>query len=284
MRKITLVSVLLLSLLPVLRAQVTAEISMEQEFFLVGEKIPVAVRITNRSGQTLHLGQEEDWLTFAVESRAAYLAEKNGEVPVDGEFELESGKTAIRRVDLAPYFALNKVGRYQITANVRIKQWDTAVATKPKAIEIINGAKIWAQDFGMPPAAGVTNQAPEVRRYSLEQANYLHGKLRLYLRLTDVDGSHVFKVVPIGGMVSFSNPETQIDNSNRLHVLYQFGARSYLYSVITPEGDIIQQQTYDIARNRPRLFSDEKGSFVVNGGERRINDNDIPAPTAAAAP
>jgi hypothetical protein len=102
--------------------------------------------------------------------------------------------------------------------------------------------------------------------------------------LTDADGSHVLKVVPIGGMVSFSNPETQIDRSNRLHVLYQFGARSYLYSVITPDGDIAQQQTYDIARNRPRLFSDDKGGFVVSGGERRVVDTDSSAPTAAATP
>src|SRR6478609_474273 len=204
MRKITLASVLLLSLLSPVWAQVSVELAMEQEFFLVGETIPVAVRITNRSGQTLHLGKEVDWLTFAVESRTAYMTEKDGDVPVEGEFELESGKTAIRRVNLAPYFALNRVGRYQLTANVRIQQWDTAVATKPKAFEIINGSKIWSQDFGMPQRAGVTNEAPEVRRYSLEQANYLHGKLRLYLRLTDSEGSRVLKVVPIGGIVSFS--------------------------------------------------------------------------------
>lgn len=282
MKKIALVSVLWLSLLPVLRAQVSAEITMEQEFFLVGETIPVAVRITNRSGQTLHLGQEADWLTFAVESRSAYLAEKNGEVPVEGEFDLESGKTAIRRVDLAPYFALNQIGRYQVTANVRIKQWDTAIAAKSKSFEIINAAKVWAQDFGMPQPEGAPQQTPEVRRYSLEQANYLHGKLRLYLRVTDGEGARVFKVVPIGGMVSFSDPEARIDRANRLHVLYQFGARSYLYSIITPEGEIVLQQTYEITRNRPRLASDEKGSFVVSGGERRLTDKDIPAPAAPA--
>ena len=88
-------------LLPV-SAQVTAEVTLEQEQFLGGEALPAAVRVTNRSGQTLHFGSEPDWLTFLVESRDGFIVVKNGEVPVLGEFTLESSKVATRHVDLAP--------------------------------------------------------------------------------------------------------------------------------------------------------------------------------------
>lgn len=281
MKKIAIAAALLLTALPVLRAQVTAEVVMEQEHFLIGEEIPIEVRITNRSGQTLRLGEDADWLTFAIESRIGYVVAKTGEVPVQKAFELASGKTAIRRAEISSYFLLNQQGRYQLNANVRIKDWDSTVVAKPKSFEIINAAKLWKQDFGMPQPAGVTNQPPEVRRYSLEQANYLRGQLRLYFRLSDPNETHMFKVFPIGGMVSISAPDAKIDRANRLHVLYQYGARSYLYTMISPEGELLVRQTHEISTNRPRLQPDEAGSFAVVGGARRISSNDLPAPVTS---
>ena len=166
MKKIALAFALLLTASPVLRAQISAEVVMDQEYVLIGEEIPAEVRITNRSGQTLHLGADTDWLMFAVESRNGYVVAKNGDVPVQKPFELASGKTAIRRVEISPYFEFNRIGRYQLNANIRIKDWDTTVAAKPKAFDIINAAKIWSQDFGMTQPAGETNHPPEVRRYT----------------------------------------------------------------------------------------------------------------------
>src|SRR5215813_6939117 len=97
-------------------AQVTVEVTQEQQQFLPGEELKAVVRITNLSGQTLHLGGEDDWLTFALESREGTVVPKVGEAPVLGEFVLESSKVAIKRVDLAPYFSLAQPGRYQIVA------------------------------------------------------------------------------------------------------------------------------------------------------------------------
>lgn len=276
MKKIAFAFALLLAILPAVRAQVSAEVVLEQDYFLIGEEVPAAVRITNRSGQTLHLGADADWLTFTVESRNGYVVAKSGEVPVVGAFELPTGKTATRRVDLTPCFELNRLGRYQVNANVRIKDWNEAVTAKPKVFEVINAAKIWSQEFGMPQPVGVTNQPPEVRRYTLEQVNYARGKLRLYLRLSDNSGGHVFKVFPIGSMVSISEPEHQIDRTNRLHVLYQYGARAYLYNLISPDGEVVTRQTYEISTTRPRLQPDQSGGIAVVGGERRFADTDVP--------
>src|ERR1043165_9992589 len=97
-------------------AQVTVEVTLEQEQFLGGEALPADVRITNRSGQTLHFGNATDWLTFLVESRNGYIVAQTGEVPVLREFEFESSKVATRHVDLAPYFAISRPGRYSVTA------------------------------------------------------------------------------------------------------------------------------------------------------------------------
>jgi len=272
-----------LTLAPLLQmsAQVTAEVTLEQEQFLGGEALPAAVRVTNRSGQTLHFGSEPDWLTFLVESRDGFIVVKNGEVPVLGEFTLESSEVATRHVDLAPYFALPRPGRYHVTATVRVKQWDATLTTKPKSFDIIQGAKLWSQDFGVPAAAGVTNQLPEVRKYTLQQANYLRTQLRLYLRLTDAAESKVIKVFSLGPMVSFSQPEPQLDKFSNLHLLYQNGARSFSYTVVTPDGDVVVRQTHEYANSRPRLQLDPDGKLVVAGGMRRVSSNDVPAPKSS---
>jgi hypothetical protein len=278
MKKIVVLLAIALGFIPSVDAQVTVEVVLEQEHFLVGEAIPAAVKVTNRSGQTLHLGDEPDWLTFSLEAKNGYIVTKNGEVPVKGEFTLKSGQVATRRVDLSPYFVLDQVGRYQITTLVRIKEWDTTVTAPPKSFDIINGAKIWAKNFGLPMVAGATNRSPEVRKYTLEQANYLRKQLRLYLRLTDGDGDRVIKVFPLGPMVSISSPEPQIDRENNLHVLYQQGARSYLYNVITPDGDVTVRQMHEITATRPKLQADDKGNYFVSGGARRFTSQDLPAP------
>jgi len=265
-------------LAPVLQmsAQVTVDITLEQEQFLGGEPLPTAVRITNRSGQTLHLGSEPDWLTFLVESRDGFIVVKTAEVPVLGEFTLESSKVATRHVDLAPCFALSRPGRYKATATVRIKDWNTQLSTKPKSFDIIQGAKLWSQDFGVPAESGLTNHAPEVRKYTLQQANYLRTQLRLYLRLTDAAESKVIKVFSLGPMVSFSEPEPQLDKFSNLHLLYQNGARSFSYTVVSPDGDLLLRQTYDYSNTRPRLQADRDGKLGVAGGIRRVTSNDLP--------
>ena len=219
-------------------AQVSVEVVLDQEQFLPSESVPVAVRITNRSGQTLHFGADANWLTFSVESADGFVVIKNSDVPVAGEFDLDSSQMAIKRVDLAPYFVLSQVGRYRIIATVRIKEWNAEIASPAKGFDVINGAKLWSQDFGLPAPAGVTNRAPEVRRYSLIEANYLRSQLRLYVQVSDESEARVFKVSAVGPLVSFSQPEAKLDRLSNLHVLYQSGAQAFTYSVVNPNGDI----------------------------------------------
>ena len=255
-----------------LRAQVTVEVLPEQEQFLRDESMHIKVRITNRSGQALELGKTGDWLTFAVENRDDAVVNRLGDVPVAGEFSLESSMVANRRVDLMPYFNLSKPGRYTVTATVKIPQWNEEVASKPKSFEIIRGNTIWEQEFGVPTAQG----SPEVRKYALQQAHYLK-RLILYVRLTDTAENHIFRVFPVGPIVSFSRqPEAQVDKESNLHLLFQTGARSFTYAMINPEGEIVARQTHDYTSSRPVLRSNDGGKISVAGGVRRMAGDDIP--------
>ena len=259
-------------------AQVSVEVDLEQQEFLPGETLPVTVRIVNRSGQTLTLGRDPEWLTFSVEARGDFIVIKNGDAPVEGGFQVGSSQMATKHVDIAPYFVLTRQGRYNVTATVRLKDWDTQVTSKPKTFDVIDGAKLWSREFGVPIKSGPTNQPPEVRRFTLEQANYLRSQLRLYLRLTDASDTRVIKVFAIGPMVSFGQPEAQMDRECNLHVLYQTGAKSFNYTVCNVDGTLLVRQRYDYTATRPRLQVDERGNITVTGGARRVTSADLPPP------
>ena len=260
-------------------AQVTVEVTQEQDQFLPGEAIPTAVRITNHSGQTLRLGADDDWLSFSVESHDREIVPKTGDVPVKGEFLLPSSKVATKRVDLAPYFSATLPGAYTVIATVRIKEWNNEFTSPPKKFDVIEGAKLFEQEVGLPEPPGSTNATPEIRKYILQQAHYLKSQLRLYLRVTDGSGAKVFRVFPVGPMVSFGRPEPQVDRFSNLHLLYQDKPRSFDYTVFDPDGRVICHQTYDYLTTRPRLQPDGDGRVSVKGGTRRVTAEDVPAPT-----
>jgi hypothetical protein len=267
----------LAGVLPV-SAQVTVEVTQDQDQFLPGEAIITAARITNRSGQTLRLGAEDNWLTFSVESGDRGVVAKSGDAPVTGEFLLESSKVATKRVDLAPFFSATVPGRYSVTATVRIKDWDREFTSQPKKFNVIEGAKLWEQEIGVPRSSDTAGARPEVRKYTLQQAHYLKTELRLYLRLTDATGAKVYRVLAIGPTVSFGQPEPQVDKFSNLHLLYQDRPHSFNYVVFNPDGDVVLRQTYDYVDTRPRLKPDGEGKIAVAGGRRRVTPSDWPAP------
>ena len=259
-----------------LSAQVTLELALDQEQFLSGESLPVIVRITNRSGQTLNLGSDEGWLRFAVESRDIPVVVKNGEAPVAETIVLESASTAIKRVNIAPYFNLKNPGHYSVMATAVIKDWDKQITSAPKGFDIIHAARLRELEFGVPLPPGMSNRPPEVRKYTLLQANYL-SKLTLYFQLSEASGKHD-QVFSLGRMIN-NLPDTEVDRASNLHILYQIGAHTSCYTVISPDGELLKRQTYEFTTH-PRLKYDESGRLGVAGATRVEKPNDLPPPQA----
>jgi hypothetical protein len=271
--------VLLTAILPA-RAQIAVEMVLDQEQYLPAEEFLAGVRITNHSGQTLHLGEDTDWVVFSIEKLVGGAVAKLSDPPVQGGFDLESTKRATMRVDLAPCYDLREPGRYAISATVKIKEWNKILTTKSVPFDIIEGTKLWEQTFGV-PRPGPAGQPPEVRKYTLQQANYLKNQLRLYLRVSAADG-RVLKLMNVGPMISFGQPEPQLDAQNSLHLLYQNGARTFDYRVINPDGEIKVRQTYEYTDTRPRLRLDDNGKIIVVGGTRRLTADDLPVTTESS--
>jgi hypothetical protein len=260
-----------------LSAQIQVELAMDQDQFLPGESLMVAVRITNLSGQDLTLGRNEDWLRFNLEARDGLPIAKKHDIIVLGEFKVPSSEVATKVVDLSRCYSLTMPGKYRLTGVVFIPEWKQEFASHAKVFDVFTGSKLWQQEFGVPSAAGQTvDGRPEVRKYSLQKAIYLR-QLRLYLRLTNPEETLVFRVFSLGTMVSFSRPEAQIDRESNLHVLCQAGAKTFFYCMVDPNGQILKHQTHSyVGTTRPVLRATDDGNIQVFGGMRLFKSDDFP--------
>lgn len=258
---------------------VSVEVALDQEQFLPGESLVVRVRISNFTGQPLELGKDDTWLSFSVENSHRIAVGKHGTVPVKGAFTLEPSTTGTKKVDIAPYFDILPTGRYYLSAIILLPEWRQVLQTKAIPFDIIKGSSIWEQEFGVPNTGKEPGSLPEIRRYSLIQT--LHSRvIQLYLSLTDSRGEHVFRVYPLGPMVSFSNPEPQLDKFSNLHVLYQSSGRLFMHCLINPDGVLLARETYEVSGSRPVLRAEKDGRITVAGGTRRAAPNDLPPPAS----
>jgi hypothetical protein len=180
---------------------------------------------------------------------------------------------ATKHVDLQPYFQLDRPARYKVTATMHIKEWGLAVNSAPVHFDIIHGGEVWAQDFGVVVA---TNARPESRKYTLIKANYLREQLRLYVQVSSGDGGSVYRVAPLGPLVSFSSPEEAVDRFSQLHVLWQTGSQSFSYVVVAPDGSLMLRDLYDNFNSRPHLTVNDSGEVGVHGGVRRPKPGEVP--------
>jgi hypothetical protein len=287
MRKLAILLVLLAATLLRVQAQpggVSADLQIDQSQYLVDEDLLVKVRVFNRSGQTVTLGGDEDWRTFEVLGEREAIMPKLGEMKVKAPFTLLSGQTVTKEFNLTPYFGFRKPGRYSVGAVINLPQWKQQIATKPTGFMLTEGFpldSVGYLSFGVPAPPGVTNAAPDVRRYSLVKVTAMD-RMILYFRLTDGAG-RALRGFPLARMVSFGEPEVMLDQANNFHVLFQGGARSFHFFVVDPNGSVLTRQLYEYTQTRPRMRLKEDGWIMMAGGQRVLADTDIPASTPGTA-
>jgi hypothetical protein len=189
------------------RAQVTVEVVLEDDYFLPGESFVTGVRITNLSGQTLKLGKEPDWLAFSIEARDNFTVPTLGDVPVTGEFEVESTTAATKRVDLAPYYQLTIPGRYRSRPMSNL-QWQQELASKPKSFVITSG-RIVEQEFGVPQNP---SGAHPLKLESMRSKSPRISKKKTLRSRDRCRGDKIYRVFPVGVFVSPSRPNRSWTN------------------------------------------------------------------------
>ena len=242
-------------------SQISLEIQLDQKQFLCNESIPIRVRLLNRTGQPLRVGEVPDWLSFTVESRDGKLVQPSATIVAGGNFELDSAESVTKLIDLTAGYDFTQPGSFRVTALARFPRLNLTASSSTQPFDIVRGTQLWQEICGAP----TTNAAPRLISYSLLQVNHLR-QLRCYVRIADSPETGWARVLPLGNIVAFAKPEQRIDRSSTLHVLFQTGPRAFDYCQISPAGEMLQKQVYNFTSQRPRLSVDEDGKVGVKGG------------------
>lgn len=262
------------------QAQVEVKVAFDQERYLPHEKVFAAVDIANYAGRRLAFDPQDAWLRLSIQAHSGRIVRVKGPIIVSSPLTIEPFEVATLRFDIEPYFDLATLDRYRVRAEVYVKELRQAYKSPQEArFFIVNGVKIWERTFGVP-----ASDPPEIRKYALLQYTRLD-KIVLYFRLTDASENKTFQIFPFGSLVSFARPEPLIDRHGHLHVLNQFSAKSFGYTVMNPDGERTLHQTYLYHNDkRPRLVLDDQGECLVLGGVREPSKRDFPRSAAPKAP
>lgn len=258
-----LLSLVCLLLLPAsVQAQVQVELKFKRLQYVAYEPIMAEVKITNLAGRDIELrdGNGERWFGFEVttgeDGRLLAPAPLEPEPPL----RIETGTTVTRKVNLTPVFPVHDLGPYHVRANVFFADLNKFFYSPAKVFHVGDARAIWQRTVGVPDeSAGAT------RTYSL-LSNRFPDHTKLYVRVEDRSTGAVYSTYPIGRAIAYDDPQVEIDRANQLHVLHCAAPRTWAYSRVGLNGEIIARSTFMETKSRPRLRRADDGLVAVKGG------------------
>lgn len=254
-------------LLVLLAGRASAQIQVELKFprvqYIAYEPLLATVKITNLAGRDIELREEngQPWFGFEVtanEGRFLAPNTREGEPPL----RIESGKTVTRKINLTPNFPVQELGAYHVRANVYFADLNKFFYSQAKVVQVGEARPIWQRTVGVPEG---TPGAGSVRTYSL-LSNRFPDHTKLYVRVEDKTTGAVYNTFPLGRVIAFDDPQAELDQSNRLHVLHCAAPRTWSYAEVGLNGELLARQTFIETKSRPRLRRATDGGVAVKGG------------------
>lgn len=262
------------------QAQIQVTLDIKRRFFMKYEPIVATATIKNLTGRDLTLADTEtqSWFGFQVNREDGQLVP-----PLNPDYKLNPltipmGGTVKRSIVLNTLFPVRELGMYRIRAHIYFSPADKYYQSQLVNIEISEGKTIWQQTVGVPDGMEGAGGQRKVSILSFRQTDYTY----LYTRIEDAETLMIYATMPLGRVIAGVEPDIQMDLQNRLHVLQVAGPKTYLYSQVGLNGDLLSQDQYgSTSKTRPYLRRDPTGLVRVAGGELQAPPA---APGAAAAP
>jgi len=260
-RRLLTVCFLLFALLPTLQAQFNVELQMTRTLYMVHEPILAKISITNLSGKDQNFTSRpgRPWFGFEIFAGVNKLIPPNNPDYQLGDLYVPAGKTVSRNMNLTPLYSLQEYGPHSVKAVLYNQEQDQYYTSTRRAFEITEGLLLWKQSVGVP----ATNST---HTYSL-LSHRLPRENRLYVRIIDETGGRVVSCFSVGRIVTFAPPTYILDGQNNLHILQMIGPKAYLYTEVSPTGEILSRVSYVDGKSNPRLQKKESGLVSVRGGK-----------------
>jgi hypothetical protein len=260
-------------------AQIQVDLSFKRLQYIAHEPILATIKIANNSGRDIDLRDDngQHWFGLEInagESRLLAPLKTNATEPA---LHIEAGKTVVRKINLTPLYPVHDFGAYHIRANVYFPDLNKFFYSATKVVQVTDARPIWQKTVGVPegiPGAG------ETRTYSLLSNRFID-HTSLYVRVENRDTGAVFTTYSLGRIIASGDPQAEVDRANQLHVLHCAAPRSWAYSHVGLNGELLAHSTFLETKTRPHLRHTPDGSIAVNGGKL---DDPIGASKQSPAP
>src|ERR1700731_64132 len=258
-------------------AQIQVELKFKRLQYIAHEPVLASIKITNLAGRDvdLHDDSGQRWFGFEVTAGEGRLLAPFKSETAEPALHVEADKTITRKINLTPVFPVHDFGTYRVRANVYFADLNKYFYSQTKVFQITDARAIWQKTVGVPdsmPGAG------EVRTYSL-LSNRFPDHTSLYVRVENKNSGVVYTTYSLGHVIAFDEPQAEIDSANQLHVLHCAAPRSWAYSHIGLNGELLAHSIFMETKTRPRLRHTAGGAIAVSGGKL-----DAPAPPSARSP
>ncbi|HEV3409256.1 MAG TPA: hypothetical protein VG095_03115 [Chthoniobacterales bacterium] len=243
--------------------QIQVDLKFKRVQFVAYEPVVAHVQITNLAGRDIELRDEngQQWFGFEVTADEGRFLPPLQQAP-EPPLKIEAGQTVTRKINLTPRFPVNELGPYHVKANVFFADLNKFFYSQGKVFQVVDARAIWQRTIGVPEG---TPEAGQVRTYSL-LSNRFPDHTKLYVRVEDKSTGAVYSTYPLGRVLAVDDPQTELDHANRLHILHCAAPRTWAYSQVGPNGELLSHSTFLETKSRPRLRRNADGRVVVKGG------------------
>jgi hypothetical protein len=250
------------------QAQIQVELKFQRLQFIAHEPVVAILKIANLSGRDIDLRDDDGqrWFGFEINAgQGRLIAPLKRDAP-EPPLHIEAGRTVTRKINLTPLFPVHDFGSYHVRANVYFSDLNKFFYSATKVFQVTDARPIWQKTVGIP--AGMPG-AGEVRTYSL-LSNRFPNHTALYVRVENNDSGVVYSTYSLGRVIANGEPQAEIDRANQLHVLHCAAPRSWAYSQIGWNGELLKQSNFLETKSRPRLRHAADGAIAVSGGTLNV--------------
>ncbi|MFL6588766.1 MAG: hypothetical protein ACJ8M4_01195 [Chthoniobacterales bacterium] len=246
------------------QAQVQVDLKFKRLQYIAYEPVIATIKIANLSGRDIDLRDDngQQWFGFEVSAaEGRLLAPLRGAGP-EPSLHIEAGKTVTRKINLTPLFPVADLGAYHVRANIYFPDLNKFFYSTTKVFQVTDARPVWQKTVGVPDGA---QGAGDVRTYSL-LTNRFVDHTGLYVRVENRNTGVVYTTYSLGRIIANEEPQAELDAANQLHVLHCAAPRSWAYSHIGLNGEMLKHSTFLETKTRPHLRHGADGVIAVSGG------------------
>jgi hypothetical protein len=262
--KLVSVLVCLLGVAASAHGQIQVELKLKRLQYIAYEPLMATVAITNLAGRDvdLHDADGQSWVGFEVTAKEGAPIAPVRPNYTQPPLKIEAGKRVTQRINLTPLYPVHDFGTYRVRAHIYFSDLNKFFYSQAKVFEVTDARPIWQRTVGMgesPSGSGNT------RTYSL-LTNRFPDHTALYVRVEDKESGAVYGTYSLGRSIEFGEPQAELDRANQLHVLHCAAPRTWAYSRVGLDGQLLAHSSFTETKTRPRLVHVEDGKVAVRGG------------------